>query len=126
MTVEDEIRVVLAQYVYRLDDRDVEGLIALFAKDALLVANSREYRGRSDLSELWTNLLNSTPTRRTKHHLGASIVKVRRGAAEAISDVVVFESLNAGPWTVYAVGRYVDKLVHEGSEWRIAERRIES
>jgi ketosteroid isomerase-like protein len=126
MSAEDEVRVVLARYVQRLDDRDVEGLISLFTKDALLVGNSGEYKGRSDLFELWTNLLNSTPARRTKHHLGASIVNVKGDAAEARSDIVVFESLNDGPWSVYAVGRYVDKLVIQDSEWRIEERRIES
>ena len=45
--------------------------------------------------------------------------------AEVLSTFAVFRTDTTGSTQIYAVGRYNDKLVRHGKDWRIRERRVQ-
>jgi hypothetical protein len=53
-------------------------------------------------------------------------VEIGGGAAESTSDLLIYDRIADGPWTLTAVGRYRDRLVRDpDGQWLFAERRLE-
>ena len=125
MSPEEDIRRLLALCAQRIDDRDVEGYVELFAPDGRLVTRSNEFTGheaiRGCMADGWTN---SPEGSKTKHLLGGTIIRVDDGFAHASTDVVAFQCLAEGGWHVLLAGRYEDDFVIHHGDWRFKDRRI--
>jgi 3-phenylpropionate/cinnamic acid dioxygenase small subunit len=125
MSAEEDIRRILAMGVQKIDDRDVEGYVALFSEEAHVITRTVEYEGREAMREGLTAAFGSWPPGSvTKHLLGASVIEVKGAEAEALSDLVVFQALAEGGWTILQAGRYQDSFVLENGDWRISKRQV--
>ena len=127
MTAEDEIRNTLAKYCQRLNVLDAEGYISLFSKNCRMETAWGERVGREGIRDHVDYVKQRWPSNfRTRHTLGSSIIEVHGDTADAVSDVVVFHSMDNKPWIVGQSGQYIDKLILEDGEWLFLERRIEA
>lgn len=125
MSAEEGVRLTLALGAQKIDDGDVEGYVALFSENARLMTRTVEYNGRAAIRDGITAAFGTwAPGSVTKHHIGGSVINVEGNTAKAITDLVVFQALAEGGWTVLQTGRYHDSFVQEDGEWRISERRV--
>ncbi len=107
--------------VARCSDRlDVEALVANFSDDAVLDAGGRTVQGREALFEFFGGA-NAKPTEneRSKHVLTNTLVDADGDALVTTSYFQVLRSWGLATW-----GRYVDRFVGDGGEWRIAHRSV--
>jgi len=127
MSAEERIRRTLALYVQKVDDRDIDGCVALFAANARHISRSGQRSGHSGIRQYLTDLYANAPRGwRTKHFLSSPVIDLDGDTAEVVSDVVVYECFDDLPWAIRETGRHRDRLVLEDSEWRFAEKRVES
>jgi hypothetical protein len=127
VTPEDEIRNVIARYCQCVNKLDADGFSPLFARDAQfhtrwgIRVGAQGARDHIDyLRETWPKNF------RTRHTIGSSIIHVHGDTADALSDVIVFHSLDDKPWIVGQTGQYIDRFVIEDGRWCFAERRIDA
>ncbi len=125
--IEDEqaVRDLLAQYAFSYDSGDVDGVMALFTDDALLVNARGTFSGRQAIDDnyRWVNA-----QRRAGFHFTAnSIVRVEAGGRQAWL-TAYFQS-----WAVdltaerrALLGTYAMRLVKPDGSWKIAGCRITS
>jgi ketosteroid isomerase-like protein len=108
--------------VARCSDRsDVEALVANFSHDAVLDAGGRTVEGRDALFEFFGGA-NAKPTEkeRSKHVVTNTLVDTDGDALVTNSYFQVLRSWGVANW-----GRYVDRFVADGDEWRIAHRSVQ-
>lgn len=59
-----------------------------------------------------------------RRHVNTNIV-ITGDFAEAVSDLLVYDKVADGPWTLTAVGRYTDTLARQADgSWLLAERKL--
>jgi uncharacterized protein (TIGR02246 family) len=107
--------------VARCSDRsDVAGLMANFSDDAVLVAGGRTVEGRDAIFEFFGGA-NAKPTEdeRSKHVVTNTLVDTEGDALVTTSYWQVLRSWGVANW-----GRYVDRFVVDGDDWRIAHRSV--
>jgi hypothetical protein len=125
MSAEEDIRRLIAMCAQRIDDRDVEGYVALFAPEARLVTRSRAFVGHDAIRQcMAAGWAAAAPGSKTKHLVASSAIRINNDNATALTDVVAFQCLAEGGWQILLAGRYDDEFVLRGGEWRFADRRI--
>lgn len=125
LEAESQIRQLIARYCFTIDDRDLDGIRALFAHDATLksadgVMNAtgvdaimEQYHGRFDVLG---------PGHHFMHDV--QIDFVGDGKSEATGRVIGHAELwRAGKMMVTAI-RYADKYRNTDDGWKFAERTI--
>jgi 2-iminobutanoate/2-iminopropanoate deaminase len=122
MTDEDLIRNTVARYSHCLDDRRFREWSETFTEDG--VFGSRQ--GRAAIYEnILGGELATIPQLQRRHIVTNLEVAVQGDAAEAVSDLLMYDRLGDAAWTL-RVGRYYDKLRRQSDgEWLFTERRLE-
>jgi uncharacterized protein (TIGR02246 family) len=123
------IEQLLNRYCHKLDQGDVDAVVALFAEDAVLIPEyegSGEHVGR-DAIRAWygTYGRNVTATvRGLRHKISTAAIEVN--GDEAVSACYLdADSVDASTGRrSLAGGRYLDRLVRRDGRWLIKERRI--
>lgn len=129
------IRRVLERYMRYNDDGDLEGMLSLFAPDAVYRVLGREMVGHDAiaafLGELgflpgagrWTDPGQENRQPRSMHLISNPVVDVDGDVAVAESDFVTLRRNADGDAELGLVGRYRDRL-RKGTdgEWRFTER----
>jgi uncharacterized protein (TIGR02246 family) len=125
--IEDQQAVhdVLMQYAFSYDSSDVDGVMALFTDDAVLVNARGTFRGRQAIDDnyRWVN----AQRRAGFHFITNTLVRIDGGGRQAWL-TAYFQS-----WAVdlageqrALLGTYAMRLVKRESAWRIAGCRITS
>jgi ketosteroid isomerase-like protein len=117
-----EIRRTLAEYCHLCDDGDFDGLLALFAPDAVLVHGTVQASGHAEIRAFFVER-QGRPEQRGKHLTVNTVVDVDGDHAEALSDFLYLQ-LVGGDVMPGSSGRYRDDLVRLDGGWCFARRQI--
>jgi len=116
---------LLYRYAELLDSGDLEGVTALLAKACLKTGND-VVEGEDAVRILWRDSvrLYSCGTPRTKHLITNPIVEIDEdaGTATCRSYYTVLQATPEVPLQAICAGRYHDRFVREGGDWRFSER----
>lgn len=119
-----EIRELLSEYCFNMDDGDFAGVASLFTEDGEWVARYERAAGRPDIAAL---LLRINPDKATgpfrKHIVANSVVRVNGDEATSRASYLVLMAIGGRPAPII-VGTYADRLVRTGEGWRIARREL--
>jgi uncharacterized protein (TIGR02246 family) len=125
MEGEQAVRDLLAQYAFSYDSSDVDGVMALFADDAVLVNARGTFAGRQAIDDnyRWVNAQRQAGF----HFITNTLVRVDSDGPEAWV-TAYFQS-----WAVdlagerrALLGTYAMRLVKLAGQWKIADCRITS
>ena len=122
MSAHDDIRQLMQRYARAADDRDIEGLAALFHSQAR-IAGSRGEPSRSKSGSTPCGAPRSFPT--SMHLLGEPLIaEDGPGRADVDTYAVVFQlgDQAAGQGDLTLGMRYRDQVVVDGDRWVIANR----
>lgn len=114
----------LSDYCDRVDRRDTEGILALFAPDgAYDLGFGRVFRGPDELRGLFSR---TEVYRATSHHVSNVVVDVDTGAgtATARSTLYAYHVRRADETEARVWGQYHDTYVRIGGAWLVASRRL--
>ena len=125
--IEDEqaVRDLLAQYAFSYDSADVDGVMALFADDAVLVNARGTFAGKQAIDDnyRWVNAQRQAGF----HFITNTLVRVDPGGQEAWL-TAYFQS-----WAVdlagerrALLGTYAMRLLKRAGQWQIGDCRITS
>jgi 3-phenylpropionate/cinnamic acid dioxygenase small subunit len=121
MSDHDEIRRTFAQFCQYLDNRRFEDWAGLFTEDGVF----NQLHGRAAILTMISGAeLASDPGLSRKHVITNAIIDVDGDEARSVSDLVMFDRHEDGPWIVAAVGVYQDRLVRHGEQWLLADRQL--
>lgn len=127
----DAIREVLAEYCFRLDGGDYDGMAALFTEDGTWDTAFGQGIGRAAIAQLARDIrANSTQdgagdNRPRAIHLVTNIAIALNGdSAEVRSNWTVVQNSPEGP-KIGSGGGYADRMVKEGGTWRFRYRKID-
>lgn len=119
-----EIRDVISDYCFFMDDGDYRGVASLFTKDGLWAASYETARGREAIEAL---LVRINPERGVgpfrKHIVANSTIALDGDEASSRASYFVFMMKGDGPAPI-VVGTYSDRFVRTDEGWRIAERQL--
>jgi 3-phenylpropionate/cinnamic acid dioxygenase small subunit len=112
-------RTLVEQYAVLVDAGDVDGVVALFAKDAILRTASATYDGRDAIREFYGDRLGGT-----KLHLvtDISVRPTGGGTVESSARYAAFVGSPTEP--VFMWGRYEDRIEVDGGAARFQTRAI--
>jgi hypothetical protein len=78
-----------------------------------------------DLDFMLSQGLGARPELQRRHVVTNLVIRISGGEAHVDSDLLLYDKVGAGQWTVSAVGRYVDRLARQpDGTWLFAERRL--
>jgi hypothetical protein len=123
-----DLRRLLALYAQRLDDRNVDGLVALFTPDATVESPSGVYRGRAQIREWLEGIFaEQLPGLLEQNQLVNPVLTVNGNGNTAVgrTDQFCFRSLETTPWELEVVMRHHDRFAKIGGEWYFSEKAIE-
>jgi 3-phenylpropionate/cinnamic acid dioxygenase small subunit len=121
VTDADEIRNTLARFCQYLDERRFEEWSQTFKEDGAF----GERVGRATILD-WIKgaELATRPELKRKHAVVNAVVDIDGNRATAASDLVMFDQVGDGPWSI-RVGRYDDELERQSNgAWLFARRRL--
>lgn len=122
------IRDVIARCAWALDTGDVEGFVACFCSDGLLVWDVFEepdrWQGEAALRH-FAEFFRAQPTSAGRqHHVTNTVITGTDQGALAMSYVTVALRQGHGPHVLNVMGYYEDHFRMEEGRWRLAERVI--
>jgi ketosteroid isomerase-like protein len=126
----DAIREVLAEYCFRLDGGDYEGMAALFAEDGTWDTAFGKGTGRPAIAQLARDIRARAGDNRPRAiHLVTNIVITLDGdpesqGAEVRSNWTVVHNSPDGP-RIGSGGGYADRMVKQGGRWLFHYRKID-
>ena len=122
----DAIRELLAEYCFRLDGGDYDGMAALFAADGVWETDFGKGTGRDGIAGHAREIrARAAETRPRGAHLTTNIVITLNGAeAQARSNWTVVQNGPNGP-VISSGGAYVDRLVKADGRWLFRHRKID-
>jgi hypothetical protein len=123
-----DIRRLLALYAQRLDDRNVDGLVALFTPDAQVEDASGVYKGQPRIREWLVDFFaQQLPGLMEQNQLVNPVLTVNDDGQTAVgrTDQFCFRSLETTPWELEVVMRHHDRFAKVNGEWRFKEKAIE-
>ncbi len=114
------IRKTLARFCQYLDERRWEEFTRLFTDDGTFL----QCVGR-DAILAWTKScpLAVRPELSRKHTAPNSVIEVTGDSAHVVSDMVYFDRIGDGPWTVGGIVKYWDRLERRENEWLFTDRQ---
>jgi ketosteroid isomerase-like protein len=123
LEAESYIRDLLVKYCYSYDSNDIEGVMATFSHDCVLVNPRATFAGAEAIQRNYEHLF--TTRRYSFHH----VTNVTMRFNEALNEASV-----TSYWSDKHVGKsgsidgsdgtYTDRMKKFGNEWKITERRI--
>jgi ketosteroid isomerase-like protein len=122
----DAIREVLAEYCFRLDGGDYDGMAALFAEDGTWDTAFGKATSRSGIAQLARDIRARAGANRPRAiHLVTNIVIALDGdTAKVRSNWTVVQNSPSGP-KIGSGGGYADELVKRDSKWLFRYRKID-
>ena len=122
------IRDVIARYAWALDTGDVEGFVACFGADGVLVWDAFEeaqsWQG-SDALRHFAQFFRALPSSAGRqHHVSNTVIEPTPQGATARSYVAVALRQGDGPHTLHVMGWYEDTFALQEGRWRLARRVI--
>ncbi len=122
------IREVIARYAWALDTGDVEGFVACFCRDGVLLWDAFEepqrWEGHAALRHFATFFRDQPTSAGRQHHVTNTVVTACNGGARSRSYAAVALRQGDGPHLLHVMGYYEDLFRVEEGEWRLAERVI--
>ena len=123
-----EIRDAISRYAWALDTGDVEGFVACFCADGILVWDAFETPERwqgSDALRHFASFFRDQPSSAGRQHHVTNIVITRDDeGARANSYAAVALRQGDGPHLLHVMGYYEDRFRREEGRWCLAERVI--
>ena len=121
-----EIREILSEYCFRMDDGDYTGVASLFTEDGEWQTNYAAAKGRQEIADLLDRInpeRGAGPFR--KHIVANSVVTVTGDSARSRASYLVLMAIDGLPAPI-VVGSYDDQLVRDAStaSWLIARRLL--
>jgi hypothetical protein len=122
----DAIREVLAEYCFRLDGGDYDGMAALFAADGTWDTAFGKATGRPAIAQLARDIRTRAGDNRPRAiHLVTNIVIALSGERATVrSNWTVVQNSPDGP-RINSGGAYADEMVNDSGAWRFRYRKIE-
>jgi uncharacterized protein (TIGR02246 family) len=115
------IQDLLARYAHAIDDLDPEAWAQCFTPDGVFQVGSRAMRGQTALREYGKVHVREI---RCRHMTGNLLYEINGNEATGRASVVATLATPGG-YKIFAQGRYVDRLVKQAGQWRIAYRRVD-
>jgi 3-phenylpropionate/cinnamic acid dioxygenase small subunit len=126
----DAIREVLAEYCFRLDGGDYEGMAALFTEDGTWDTAFGKGTGRAAIARLARDIRARAGDNRPRAiHLVTNIAirldgEAASQGAEVRSNWTVVQNSPDGP-KIGSGGGYADRMVKQGGSWLFQYRKID-
>jgi uncharacterized protein (TIGR02246 family) len=126
--VEDELAIqrVITEYAVRLDAKDIDGYLELFAEDGIWQVGTTQRRGREEIRAMLEGLYGQTEVEPYGYEqfrmVGNFQIEVDGDRATARSRHVEYIRGERGNPDAILSGLYVDEFVREGGAWKIAHR----
>jgi 3-phenylpropionate/cinnamic acid dioxygenase small subunit len=122
----DAIREVLAEYCFRLDGGDYDGMAALFAEDGTWDTAFGKGTGRAGIAQLARDIRARAGDNRPRGiHLVTNIVIALAGETATVrSNWTVVQNSASGP-KIGSGGGYADRTIKQDGVWRFAYRKID-
>ncbi|MGE0821524.1 MAG: nuclear transport factor 2 family protein [Candidatus Binatia bacterium] len=115
------IQELFARYAHAVDNLEPEAWVACFTADGVFQVGNRAMRGQAALRG-YADV--HVQTIRCRHMMGNFLYDVQ--GDEATGQCSMLATLaTAGGYKIFAQGRYVDRLVKQNGQWKIAYRRVE-
>jgi hypothetical protein len=130
LSAEDQftIRDVIARYAWSLDTGDVEGFVACFCRDGVLVWDVFEvadrWQGEAALRHFATFFRDQPTSAGRQHHVSNTLLTACEEGVRGRSYAAVALRQGAGPHLLSVMGWYEDLFRREDGHWRLAERVI--
>ena len=130
MTVADRIAVqdLLARYAWALDTGDVDGFIACFAPDAVVIEEVFEepdrWEGHANLRRLAEHYKNVPDFPGRQHHVSQVLAEGDGRRCAVRSFTFVTECRGEPPYLLRFAGYYEDEAVKVRGEWLFSQRII--
>ncbi len=115
------IQELFARYAHAVDNLDPEAWVQCFTPEGVFQVGNRVMRGQAALrgyAEVHVREI------RCRHLMGNFLYEIHGN--EATGQCSMLATLaTAGGYKIFAQGRYVDRLVKQNGQWKIAHRRVE-
>jgi len=115
------IQELFARYAHAIDDLNVEAWVQCFIPDGVFQVGTRAMRGQAALRGYAEVHVKDIRCR----HLMANFLYEINGNEAAGQCSMLATLATPGGYKIFAQGRYVDRLVKQNGQWRIAHRRVE-
>jgi ketosteroid isomerase-like protein len=115
------IQELFARYAHAVDELDVEAWVQCFTADGVFQVGNRAMRGAAALrgyAEVHVQEI------RCRHMMANFLYEIRGNEATGRCSMLATLA-TAGGYKIFAQGRYVDRLVKQNGQWRIAHRKVE-
>jgi anthranilate 1,2-dioxygenase small subunit len=134
-----EIEQLYTAYAHCLDDDRLEEWPEFFTEDCTYrVTSAENYEAGLPLGIIYATSKNMLVDRvmalrraniyepQRYRHLVASIRigKAERDAIEAVANFLVVRTMQDGAMTLFAAGRYIDRVVRTATGWKFAEKQV--
>ncbi len=122
------IRDVVSRYAWALDTGDVEGFVACFCSEGVLVWDAFEiperWQGHAALRHFARFFRDQPTSAGRQHHVTNVLIDPAEDGARGRAYAAVALRQGDGPHALHVMGWYEDRFRREGGAWRIAERII--
>ena len=115
------IQELFARYAHAIDELDPEAWVQCFTPDGVFQVGSRAMRGQAALrgyAEVHVREI------RCRHMMGNFLYEIHGNEATGRASMLATLATPKG-YKIFAQGRYVDRLVKQAGQWRIAYRRVD-
>jgi ketosteroid isomerase-like protein len=115
------IQELLARYAHAIDELDPEAWVQCFTPDGVFQVGTRAMRGQAALrgyAEVHVREISC------RHMMGNFLYEINGNEATGRASMLATLATPGG-YKIFAQGRYVDRLVKQGGQWRIAYRRVD-
>lgn len=125
-----EIQELLARAAYALDERDLALLEACFAPDATMVVAiagagaPARFEGRERIMGLMRDSMQAQKDKRRHVTTNTMVVGESAGEISLVSNLTL-TAVESGAIRLVTSGLYRDRVRRQGSDWVLAERRID-
>ena len=123
-----EIRDVVSRYAWSLDTGDVEGFVACFASDGVLLWDAFEvpeqWQGHDALRHFATFFRDQPTSAGRQHHVTNVLIDGTENGASGRAYAAVALRQGDGPHALHVMGWYEDAFRIEDGKWKLARRVI--
>jgi len=123
-----EIHELLARYAWALDTGDLDGLVACFTPDAVLIEEVFEdpdrWEGHEGIRRLAQHYSSAPGFPGRQHHISQVLIDGDASTAKVRAFTFVTECHGEPPYLLRFAGYYEDKVAKRQGEWLFTERVI--
>ena len=134
-----EIDALYADYAHCLDNDELEAWPEFFTEDChYRITSAENYEAEMPIGIVYATSkamlvdrvmalrkANIYEPQRYRHMVGAiKIGAVEDGAVPVVANLIVVRTMQDGAMMLFAAGRYVDRLVRQGSAWKFARKDV--